>query len=34
MRIYLITPDDPGRDRRIYICDACKRTETIAVKYR
>jgi transposase-like protein len=34
MRIHLIMQDGPGRDRRTYICDACKRTETIAVKYR
>ena len=34
MRIYLIMPDGPGRDRRTYICDACEHTETIAVKYR
>jgi hypothetical protein len=34
MRIYLIMPDGPGRDRRTYICDASKHTETIAVKYR
>ena len=34
MRIYLIMPDGPGRDRRTYICDPCKHTETIAVKYR
>ena len=34
MRIHLIMQDGPGRDRRTYICDDCKRTETIAVKYR
>ena len=31
MRIYLIVPDGPGRDRRTYICDACKHAVTMYV---